>query len=215
MNHFPEIYFDLAGFAHAALFDSSKQVWEALNAIRDYFLQASFGFTGATISPQAYLVHPDLISLGEGTVVEPGAYVEGPCILGKGCTVRHGAYVRGNLIAGNGCVIGHATEVKNTIFLNGAKAAHFAYLGDSILGNDVNLGAGVKCANLRFDGKEVKLEGRATGRRKFGAMIGDRAQVGCNCVTLPGTLMGKEALAYPAIAFGGVIPAGTRVREGI
>jgi UDP-N-acetylglucosamine diphosphorylase / glucose-1-phosphate thymidylyltransferase / UDP-N-acetylgalactosamine diphosphorylase / glucosamine-1-phosphate N-acetyltransferase / galactosamine-1-phosphate N-acetyltransferase len=142
-----------------------------------------------------------LISIGPGSVIEPGCTLIGPCLLGNGCVVRQGAYLRGNILASNHVVIGHASEVKNSIFLSHAKAAHFAYVGDSILGNGVNLGAGTKCANLRFDNKEVKVRQRdrvwKTGLRKLGAILGDGAQTGCNSVTSPGTIIEKNGVVAP------------------
>ncbi len=186
-----EKIFDLSKYAHADLFKSGDYVWQALSNITAYLEAFPLGKSEALVDKGAYLVHPELISLGPGTVIEPGAYIKGPCILGSDCQVRHGAYIRGFVIAGDRCVIGHATEVKNSIFLDGALAAHFAYVGDSILGNETNLGAGTKCANLRFDGKEVTVKGIATQRRKLGLLMGDHAQTGCNAVTNPGTLIEK------------------------
>lgn len=168
-------FFDLDDYQHAALFSNIAHVWEALGKIEKYLREASLKAIEVDI-PEGTTVHlPELISIGEGTQIEPGAYISGPCIIGKNCVIRHGAYIRGHVITGDGCVIGHATEVKNSIFLNHALAAHFAYVGDSILGNYVNLGAGTKCANLRLDGKEVvvRVGGQKlkTGRRKFGAIF--------------------------------------------
>jgi len=158
------------------------------------------------------------VYIAEGAVVEPGAYVMGPAVIGAGTVVRHGAYVRGNVVTGANCIIGHTTEVKNSIFLDGAKAAHFAYVGDSVLGRDVNLGAGTKCANfkiqagneeivIRADGKEYP-----TGLRKLGAILGDGVELGCNCVTAPGTLVGRGTLVYPCVSLRGVIPPNSIVK---
>ncbi len=207
----PSLYFDLTGYPHAALFDEAESVWTALNRLAAYLDEANLGVIRGHVSSQAYLVHPELISIGEGSVVEPGAYIAGPCIIGKGCVVRHGAYVRGQVVTGDQCVIGHTTEMKGAILLNHAHAAHFAYVGDTILGNHVNLGAGAKCANLRLDNQEITIlyqgEKVATGRRKFGAVIGDQAQLGCNSVTNPGTLVGRGAAVCPGVNVGGIIPA--------
>lgn len=146
----------------------------------------------------------DHIILGAGTVVEPGALIKGPTVVGNNTEVRQGAYMRGTCLVGNDCVVGHATEMKNSIMLDGAKAGHFAYIGDSILGNAANLGAGTKLANLkmipgtiaiRYDGKKYD-----TGRRKLGAILGDNTETGCNSVTSPGTLMGPSSIVYPAVA---------------
>ncbi len=155
------------------------------------------------------MVNPEQISIGEGTIIEPGAYIRGPCIIGKNCQIRHGAYIRGNVIIGDHCVVGHATELKHSILLDHAHAAHFAFVGDSILGNGVNLGAGVRCANLRLDGAPVCVqygeESFSTGMRKLGAVIGDEAQIGCNVVLNPGTCFGKESRCFPGLTVSGYI----------
>ena len=141
------------------------------------------------------------IHLGKGVLVESGALIKGPTIIGDQTEVRQGAYIRGNCLIGKYCVVGHVTEVKHSIFLDGAKAGHFAYLGDSILGNQVNLGAGTKLANLRFIKGEVAIsspDGQIkTGLRKLGAILGDNVQTGCNSVTNPGTLIGKKSMVIP------------------
>ena len=186
---YPSEYFDLLSFSHASIFDESLPVWIPLKKIEDYLDTLGLGKILGKIEAGAYLINPELISIGKGTVVEPGAYIKGPCVIGENCQIRHGAYIRGNLIAGNKCVIGHATEVKNSIFLDGAQAGHFAYVGDSILGNHVNLGAGTKCANLRFDNRHINIlwnkQKIDSGLRKFGAIFGDQAQTGCNCSAIP------------------------------
>jgi NDP-sugar pyrophosphorylase family protein len=124
-------------------------------------------------------------------------------MIGHHSEVRQGAYIRGNCLIGNGCVVGHTTEVKNAILLDGAKAGHFAYIGDSILCNNVNLGAGTKLANLKIIDVEMKIrvEGEVykTGLRKLGAILGDHTETGCNSVTSPGTLLGKGSLVYPCV----------------
>ncbi|MBT3393747.1 MAG: UDP-N-acetylglucosamine diphosphorylase [Waddliaceae bacterium] len=201
-------YFDLTEFQHKELFDLEAPVWETLKKLKEFC--SSFHYpTFQYEAPGAYFVNPSMIVIGEGTVVEPGAYIEGPCIIGKGCTIRHGAYLRGNVVVGDGCVIGHATEVKHSIFLNGAKAAHFAYVGDSILGNNVNFGAGTKCANVKLDKRLVIIDDNGshieTGLKKCGAIVGDDAQLGCNCVTNPGTLIGPRSRCYPCLNIGGVV----------
>lgn len=208
----PSQFFSTSQFAHRDLFTHVEFVWEVLKNIQPYLKKASLGLVEVDIPDGAYLINPELISIGKGSVIEPGAYIKGPCILGERCTVRQGAYIRGDFIAGNDCVIGHTTEVKGSLFLDGAHAAHFAYVGDSILGNKVNLGAGTKCANLRLDGKNILVhwEGQRydTGLRKFGAIIGDGAQVGCNAVTNPGTLLGQDVCCFPCVNVSGVVLSG-------
>ena len=160
--------------------------------------------------------NPSTVSIGEGTVLEPGVLIEGPCIIGKNCHIRHGAFLRGGVLCGDRCVIGHSAEIKHSIFLDGAHAAHLNYVGDSILGNVVNLGAGVKCANLRLDRNEITIyfEGRKvqTGLKKFGCILGDGCQIGCNVVLNPVTLIGQNSVSYPLLNLHGFIPANSRVK---
>jgi len=170
----------------------------------------------AIIMPGAYLFD-DRIIIGPRTVVEPGALIKGPTVLGAGVEVRQGAYLRGNCLIYDGCVVGHATEVKGSIMLDGAKAGHFAYVGDSILGRDVNLGAGTKLANLKMVRGSVSFafnrQRYDTGRRKLGAILGDGAETGCNSVTSPGTLMGPGSVVYPGVSVTtGYYPARSYIR---
>jgi NDP-sugar pyrophosphorylase family protein len=194
-------FFDLTDFAHAALFDKCQYPWEALSHLSAYLKAERLGKIEVEVPDGVFLVHPSTISIGPGTIIEPGAYIHGPCLIGANCTIRHGAYIRGDVLCGNGCIIGHSTEIKHSIMLNGAMAPHFNYVGDSILGNRVNLGAGVICANLRLDRAPVKIRSGdhviPTNLKKLGAIIGDNAQVGCNCVLNPGTLLGKNSLFLP------------------
>ncbi len=209
-------YFSLEGFAHQELFEGSF-VWEALQHLDSYLEKQLLGKIAVKVPSTVHLIHPELISIGPETVIEAGAYIQGPAIIGAKNTIRHGAYIRGGVITGEGCVIGHATEVKHSILLNRAQAAHFNYVGDSIIGNDVNLGAGVKLANYRLDHKEVTIlfQGKkiTTRLRKFGAIIGDGAQIGCNAVTSPGTFIGPKALCYPCLNIKGIIPSKAIYRE--
>ncbi len=157
------------------------------------------------------------IEIGRGVLVEPGALIKGPSIIGDQSEVRQGAYIRGNCFVGQACVVGHTTEVKGSIMLDGAKAGHFAYLGDSILGREVNLGAGTKLANLKLRGNSIRLrlgqEVIDTGLRKLGAILGDRVQSGCNSVTNPGTLLGPDSLILPNTTAGpGYFPARSLIR---
>jgi NDP-sugar pyrophosphorylase family protein len=207
----PSIFFDLASYQHNLLFKELQKPWDALSKIKQYLASQELGKIEVEVPNGVYLINPDLISIGAGTILEPGAYIKGPCMIGKNCTVRHGAYIRGDFICGDDCVIGHDTEIKSAIFLNDVRAGHFAYVGDSILGNHVNLGAGTKCANLKLDNGKifVKIDNELieTGLKKFGAIIGDNTQTGCNSVLNPGTLMGKNSACYPCTNFGGYIEA--------
>lgn len=209
-------FFDLSSFAHTALFHPDEEPWKILLKLEAYLKALPLGFKNGLISSQAYLINEELISIGEGTIVEPGAYIQGPCVIGKNCTIRHGAYLRGNVLIGDGCVVGHASEIKQAILLNGAHVSHFNYVGDSILGNQVNLGAGVKCANFKLDGTGVKvrlgLEVESTHMRKLGVILGDRSQLGCNSVTNPGTLIGKDVWCHPHMNLRGFIPSRSLIK---
>ncbi len=156
---------------------------------------------GATVIMGGAVIQGDQLQLGRSVLIEAGALIKSPAIIGDNTEIRQGAYLRGHCLVGKRCVVGHVTEVKHTIFLDDAKAGHFAYLGDSILGNQVNLGAGTKLANLRFTSGDVQVrcEGKfvSTGLRKLGAILGDEVQTGCNSVTNPGTLMGKRSILMP------------------
>ncbi len=155
------------------------------------------------IQAGAYIVG-DNIEFKPGVKIEAGSYVAGPSILGKNTIVRHGAYIRGGVISGKGVIIGHTTELKNTLMLNGAKASHFAYIGDSIVGNNVNLGAGTKVSNLKINHSEIilRINGQSvkSNLRKMGAIIGDGTETGCNSVLNPGVLLAKKCMVYPSIA---------------
>ena len=155
------------------------------------------------------------IFLGPGSVVEPGALIQGPTIIGAHTEVRQGAYVRGNCIIGNRCILGHTTEIKASMMLDDAKAGHFAYIGDSILGNATNLGAGTKLANLKIGAGTVRVKFGSnsldTGLRKFGAILGDHVEIGCNAVTNPGTALGKGCLVFPVTS----VPSGYHEPESI
>ncbi|MDJ0622626.1 MAG: hypothetical protein QNJ17_06655 [Desulfocapsaceae bacterium] len=143
----------------------------------------------------------DRLNIGKGVLIESGAMIKSPAIIGDFTEIRQSAYLRGYVLTGKGCVLGHATEIKHAIFLDNAKAGHFNYIGDSILGNNTNLGAGTKLANLRFIGGNVIIdkegENLDTGRHKLGAILGDDSQTGCNSVTNPGVLLAKNTFVMP------------------
>ena len=142
--------------------------------------------------------------------IEPSAHLIGPCLIESEAEVRHGAYIRRFSWICSGAVVGHNTEVKHSILLPGAKAPHFNYVGDSILGKGVNLGAGTKLSNLRNDGGEVhlRLDGQrlGSGLRKFGAVLGEGCQLGCNSVTNPGTVLGPQSVVWPNTTVTGLHP---------
>jgi UDP-N-acetylglucosamine diphosphorylase / glucose-1-phosphate thymidylyltransferase / UDP-N-acetylgalactosamine diphosphorylase / glucosamine-1-phosphate N-acetyltransferase / galactosamine-1-phosphate N-acetyltransferase len=155
---------------------------------------------GASIIYAGANLMDDQIYIGKNTVVESGALIKGPTIIGDSTEVRQGAYIRGEALIGNDCVVGHTTEIKSSVMLGGSKAGHFAYIGDSILGK-VNLGAGTKLANLKMVDSPIILEIHGvkyeTGLRKFGAILADGVETGCNSVTTPGALLSQNVLLYP------------------
>lgn len=210
-------FFSLEAFEHKVLFDNDAPVWDALHKLTPYLDKMRLGKIEVEVPSTAHLVNPSQISIAKGCVIEPGAYIQGPVILGPGTVVRHGAYIRGYVITGEECIIGHTTEVKHSILLNRASAAHFNYVGDSILGNDVNIGAGVKLANFRLDHAPISLmyHGKkiTTNLKKFGAALGDETQIGCNAVTSPGTLIGPRSFCYPCMNIKGVLPPRTIYRD--
>ncbi len=200
--------FDLAQTEHAALFDGCQHAWEALQKIEPYLANMKKQnppprFPGASIG--------DRVVIGEGTVVEPGAMIKGPAIIGKNCQIRHNAYIRENVLIGDGCVVGNSSELKNALLFNGAQVPHFNYIGDAILGHKAHLGAGVICSNLKSlpGNVTITVDGQPldTGLRKFGALIGDGVEVGCNSVLNPGSILGRGAIIYPGVNWRGVLPA--------
>ncbi len=172
-------------------------------------------------APSAVVIPPGVHIEGavwiDPTVKLPAyATIIGPAWIGAKTEVRPGAFIRGNVIVGEGCVLGNACEFKNCVLLDGVQVPHFSYVGDSILGNGAHLGAGVILSNLRLDQKPVVVrlpEGAfETGLRKFGAIVGDKAEVGCNAVLNPGSILGKRALVMPTTSFSGYLPAETIAR---
>ena len=156
------------------------------------------------------------VHVQEGASIEPHVHLIGPCLIETNATIRSHAYVREYTWMMSGSLLGHASESKHSLFLPGAKAPHFNYVGDSVLGSNANLGAGVKLSNLRNDGKHIGIwlndVRRETGLRKFGAILGDDAQLGCNAVTNPGTVLGKSSMVHPNTTVSGYHPDGSVLR---
>lgn len=190
--------FDFAGSFMQAEFEKAVQPWDVLARIKHFLEQNLEPAIKGNVHPTA--VVEANVFIDEGVAVEPHAYIQGPTWIGKGSAVRQGAYIRGKTVVGERCIVGHATEVKNAVFLDESKAGHFAYVGDSILGKGVNLGAGTKLANFKLDAGNVALNNGGqlvdTGLRKFGALLGDGVQTGCNSVTSPGCVVGRECWIY-------------------
>lgn len=202
----------LAAFAtafrpEAAPWDWIKQIGPALQAHR-------FDAALPKLPPGVHV--EGFVHIDPTVKLPPQATIIGPAWIGPRTEIRPGAYIRGNVIVGADSVLGNACEFKNCLLLDRVQVPHFSYVGDSILGNGAHLGAGVICSNLRLDQQEVILKlpsgPVATGLRKFGAILGDDAEVGCNAVLQPGTMLGRRALVMPLTPFGGILPAATIAR---
>ena len=198
--------------AEAAPWDWIKRIGAALEGANFRPLEVKVP-TGVHIEGKVWL-HPSV-------KLPPMATIIGPAWIGAKTDIRPGAFIRGNVITGEGCVLGNSSEFKNCLLLDGVQVPHFNYVGDSVLGNKAHLGAGAICSNLRLDQAEVTVRVRdqlvGTGLKKFGAILGDQAEVGCNAVLNPGTVLGKRALVMPAMAFTGVLAPNTiaRVRQTV
>ncbi len=205
----PQDYLDLAHTAHRVLFENTANVWEALEKIPVYLqfgLRA--GFAGETVGKP--FIGPEVF-VGEGTIIEHGAMIKGPAWIGANCHVRNGCYVRENVIVGDGAVLGNSCEFKNCLLFDGVQVPHFNYVGDSILGYKSHLGAGAILSNVKLDHGEIVIEtegGRvSSGLRKFGAILGDHVEIGCNAVLNPGSIIGRRSVVYPGAQWRGVLPA--------
>jgi NDP-sugar pyrophosphorylase family protein len=210
-------FFDLGDFPHANLFAEDGPVWSALGDSLAAYLAAWDDWRIRVELPAGVHLLGNRISIAPGCVLEPGAVIVGPAILEEGAYLRTGAYVRENVLLGAGSMVGAHSEVKGSILLPGAKAPHQAYVGDSILGRDVNLGAGTICSNVKNVGREVTFRAGGTvfhtGLRKFGAVLGDGCKTGCNTVLNPGVLMGPGSVTYTNASIrGGYYPPGTLVK---
>jgi len=197
----PADLFDLAHSEHAAIFDGCQFAWEALKKIESHLAAHLKPALHNLCDGRAFI--GEQVFIGEGTVVEDGVM--------SNCQIRHNAYIRENVIIGDGCVVGNSTELKNSLLFNGAQVPHFNYIGDSILGRKAHLGAGVKISNVKLLPGNVTVEVDGvpldTGLRKFGALLGDGAEAGCNAVLNPGTILGRGAIVYPNVFWRGVLAA--------
>ena len=204
----PADLFDLSQTEHAALFDGCEHAWDALKKLKPYIDSRVRAANHGRIEGHAHI--GPLVFIGEGTLIEDGVMIKGPAIIGKNCELRHGAYIREHVIVGDGCVVGNSCEIKHSLLFNGCQVPHFNYVGDSILGHKAHLGAGVILSNVKVvpGNVLVELDGRRldTGLRKFGALLGDRTDIGCNAVLNPGSIIGRNSLVYTNTAWRGVLP---------
>ena len=201
-----EELFDLKHTEAASLLARCEYPWEALPLIGSYIKEL-----GKTLSEAEYDHPAEHVWIAKSAAVAPTACISGPCIIGPESEVRHCAFIRGNALVGTGCVVGNSTELKNVILFDKVQVPHYNYVGDSILGYKAHMGAGAITSNVKSDKKLVVVkngdERMETGLKKFGAMIGDQVEVGCNSVLNPGTVIGRESHIYPLSNVRGQVPA--------
>ena len=184
--------------------------WQALAGLKHY-LQTR----GAELD-EKYTAVAEGVWVHESACIAPSALIMPPCVICAGAQVRHGAFLRGGVLVGEGCVVGNSVELKNCVLFDGAQAPHFNYVGDRILGYRAHMGAGAITSNVRLDKRGVAVRGEAvwqTGLKKFGALIGDGAEIGCNAVLNPGCVIGKGTLVLPLASVRGVVEEGRVVKR--
>jgi NDP-sugar pyrophosphorylase family protein len=211
----PADLFDLGETEHAAIFDGCEFAWDALKKLKAY-VEANVR-PGLHNRCEGVAFIGKQVFIGEGTVIEDGVMIKGPAIIGRNCEIRHNAYIREHVIMGDNCVLGNSCEVKHSLLFNRANAPHFNYIGDSILGCKAHLGAGVKISNVKLVAGNIilDLDGRPhdTGLRKFGALLGDHTDIGCNAVLNPGSIIGRNSVVYPNTNWRGILPADRIVKN--
>ena len=194
---------DLFDFEHSLAGEYLRNFqypWQALKGIKDLILNIGAGLD------EAYDEITPTVWIHKTASIAPTASITGPCIIGANTEVRHCAFVRGSVLVGENCVIGNSTELKNVILFDNVQVPHFNYVGDSILGYKAHLGAGAVTSNVKSDKSLVVVKGIETGLKKFGAMVGDFVEVGCNTVLNPGTVIGRNSNIYPTSCVRGVVP---------
>ena len=196
--------FDLRHTLAADFLAGFDYPWEALSGIQNLILEL-----GATLG-DAYTEVSEQVWVHNTAKIAPTASLSAPCIIGENTEVRHGAFIRGNALVGNGCVVGNSVELKNVILFDGVQVPHYNYVGDSILGYKAHMGAGSLTSNVKSDKSLVVVHAQEdipTGLKKFGAILGDHVEVGCNSVLNPGTVIGRNSNIYPVSRVRGVVPA--------
>ena len=201
-----EDLFDLEQTIAKDIFKGTTYPWEVLPKIKDFIKGL-----GESLSKEDYDKIGDDVWIAKSAKITPSAYVNGPAIIGPNTEVRHCAFIRGNVIVGENCVVGNSTELKNVILFNQVQVPHYNYVGDSILGYKAHMGAGSITSNVKSDKGLVVVKTATdkieTGLKKFGAMIGDEVEVGCNAVLNPGCVIGRNSNIYPVVSVRGVVPA--------
>lgn len=199
--------YDLNETIAADVFKGHEYPWEILPLIKDFIIEL-----GNSLDPSEYEQREENVWVSKSAKVFSSAYIGGPCIIDHEAEVRHCAFIRGSAIVGKGAVVGNSTELKNVILFNKVQVPHYNYVGDSILGYKAHMGAGSITSNVKSDKKLVlvkdsfEVQSVETGLKKFGAMLGDNVEVGCNSVLNPGTILGRGVSVYPTSCVRGVIP---------
>ena len=210
----PDKYLDLSRTEHRMLFENAVNVWDALTQISSYLKFRLQPAVHGRLVGKPFI--SNVVFIGQGTVIEQGAMIKGPAWIGENCEIRNGCYIRENVIVGNGAVLGNSCEFKNSIIFDEAQIPHFNYVGDSIIGYKGHLGAGVILSNVKLDHGEIVVAGNTglipTGLKKFGAIIGDGAEIGCNSVLSPGSVIGRRTILYPGSQWKGVAPENSIVK---
>ncbi|MEM7791148.1 MAG: UDP-N-acetylglucosamine diphosphorylase [Verrucomicrobiota bacterium] len=193
-------------------FDPDLAPWQWVPRIKEALNE--YGFDDQEREVPVGLSIEGPVFIDPSVKLPPFGSIKGPTFIAEGCELRPGVFIRGNVIAGASCVLGNSCEFKNCLLLDRVQVPHFSYVGDSVLGNEAHLGAGVICSNLRLDQQPVQVRSPAgevhdSGLRKLGALIGDKAEVGCNTVLNPGSLLGRRALVMPAMSFRGSLAENT------
>ena len=198
--------FDMEHTIAAELFEGKEYPWEVLGDIKDFILKL-----GPTLPEDEFDNPSEGIWIAKDAKVYPSAYIGAPCIIDHGAEVRHCAFIRESAIVGKNSVVGNSCEVKNAVIFDNCEVPHYNYVGDSVLGFHAHMGAGSVTSNVKSDRKNVVVksddEQMETGRRKFGAMLGDWCEIGCNAVLNPGSVVGRNATVYPTTCSRGVVPA--------
>ena len=206
-----ELY-DLTETAAKPLLESVTYPREALPKIKDFIIEL-----GNSLDPEEYEKRGENIWIHKSATVFDSAYIAGPCIIGKDTEVRQCAFIRGSALVGDNCVVGNSTELKNVIIFNNVQVPHYNYVGDSILGFHSHMGAGSITSNVKSDKTLVHVKGAdfdiATGMKKFGAMLGDYVEVGCNSVLNPGTVIGSHSNIYPLSRVRGYVPSNSIYKD--
>ncbi len=195
---------DLSRSIAASLFEGRRYAWEVLGDISDFILKL-----GPTLSADEFFSPRENVWIAKDATVFDSAYIAGPCIIDRGAEIRHCAFIRGSVIVGKNATVGNSVELKNSVLFDDVEVPHYNYVGDSILGHHAHMGAGSITSNVKADRKNIVVHGEddiETGRRKFGAILGDYAEIGCNAVLNPGSVIGAHTSVYPALSFRGVAP---------